>query len=65
MSDKPNGSSETITEIKVATTTKVDSSASSTKEKTKTTKKKSTAKTSKVKAKTDGKESRKKVQQPN
>ena len=24
MSDKPNGSSETITEIKVATTTKVD-----------------------------------------
>ena len=56
MSDKPNGSSETITEIKVATTTKVDSSASSTKEKTKTTKKKSTAKTSKVKAKTDGKE---------
>ncbi|WP_294153528.1 1,4-alpha-glucan branching protein GlgB [uncultured Clostridium sp.] len=55
MSDKPNASTETVTKTEVAAT-KVDYSASSTKEKSKTTRRKSTSKTSKAKSKAESKE---------
>ena len=50
MSDKPNGSSKIIAETTVETTAKVDSSASSTKEKAKTTTRK---RTTRAKSKTE------------